>query len=155
MIAGHISCIDAYAQGANQTYTALEMDILEVADEFDLSPHFLASLIWQESNFIVKDNLTQITNKKWFQEGIDYVGSDDITDEHTNIRICGYYLHKWFEEFDDTENGGNPHLVLRCWNEGYENALRNPDATSYYSREIIRRAELWEKEYPVSNFGKE
>lgn len=144
------SYINAKAQGPTETYSTLELDILEVSDEFNLSPHLLASLIYQESSFIVKENLTQITSKKWFKEGIDYTGSDDLTDQHNNIRICGYYLNKWAKEYPE-----EPHLWLRMWNEGYDNALQHPDRTSYYSRSIIRRAEQWEEEFPVENFGKE
>lgn len=134
-------CINANAQGASIWITTdVEFYIRDVAKEFDLSPYLLEALVYEESRMIVMDNLTQITSKKWFREGLEYCGSDDITNPYVNIRCCGYYLHKWAEEYP-----GEPHLWLRMWNEGYENALDNPDGTSGYSRRVIKYAEELEE----------
>lgn len=116
----------------------VDVYIWEVAREFDLSPYLLASLIYQESRFIVKDNLTQIMNGgKWHKEGLKHCGSDDLTNEYVNIRCCGYYLHKWAQEYPN-----EPHRWLRMWNEGNVNDFNS----SYYSRSILKRAEKWEEE---------
>lgn len=116
----------------------IDVYIWEVSREFDLSPYMLASLIYQESRFIVEDNLTQIMNKgKWHKEGIEYTQNDDLSNPYNNIRICGYYLNKWAQEHPN-----EPHRWLRQWNEGNVNGFES----SYYSRTILKRAEKWEEE---------
>lgn len=123
--------------------SSVELYIWEVANEFDLDYYLLASLVWQESRFIVMDNLTQITNPKWFKEGIEYAGTMDIKNPYINIKVCGYYIHKWAEEYE-----GEPALWLMMWNEGYENALSHYDPLhpSRYARQVIKRAEQWQQE---------
>lgn len=124
--------VKAYARPDEVIEDLVILHICDVADEFNLDVYILASLIYQESRFVVKDNLTQITNPKWFSEGIEYTGNDDLENPYNNIRICGFYLHKWLEE----------HTIEEClvmWNSGYF------APTSKYSREIIRRADKWKE----------
>ena len=126
------------AQGVQEVVDPIDLYIHEVATEFQLSESLLASLIYEESRFKVVDNLTQITNVKWFEEGCEYCGSSDISNPYVNIRICGYYLHKWAEE-----NPGEVYLWLRAWNEGEENAKENPYYVSGYAKRITQRQEMW------------
>lgn len=134
--------VSAYARPDEVISDTVYLYIWEVSNEFDISPFLLASLVYQESRFIVTDNLTQITNKKWFREGLAYCGSDDISNPYINIRVCGYYINKWAQEYE-----GEPALWLMMWNEGYENALAHydPFKPSKYAREILKRAEIWEE----------
>ena len=136
--------VSAYARPQEVISNSVYIYIWEVSKEFDISPFLLASLVYQESRFIITDNLTQITNKKWFYEGLEYCESNDISNPYVNIRCCGYYLHKWAQEYD-----GEPALWLMMWNEGYENALRhyNPQKPSRYAREILNRAYEWEQDF--------
>lgn len=138
--------LKAYAQGPEQTEEIINVYIHEVAAEFDLSESLLASLIYEESRFIVLENLTQITNKKWFEEGIEHCESDDLTNPYVNIRICGYYLSKWAKEYD-----GEPAMWLMAWNQGYEKAKKNYKNPSSYAKRIIRRAEQWIEEGRYKN----
>lgn len=144
LIVAQSFCLNAHAQGAYETVSAMETYVEDVADEFDISEYFLASLIYEESRFIVKDNLTQITNKKWFKEGFDYCESDDITNPYVNIRCCGYYLNKWAKEYE-----GEPALWCRMWNEGYENAIRDKEYVSGYAKRILERSEEWESQQKI------
>lgn len=150
IIADLFICTNARAQGPTETVSALEMCVEDVAAEFELSEYLLASLIYEESRFIVKENLTQITSIKWYKEGFDYCESEDLANPYVNIRCCGYFLNKWAQEYE-----GEPGLWLRFWNEGYENALENPGYISGYAKRILRRAEKWEEEekipYPKNN----
>lgn len=134
-------CLNAQAQPKEEEFKPLlEIYIDEVAKEFDLSPYLLASLIYQESRFIVKDNLTQIMGKgKWHKEGIEYTGNNDLSNEYNNIRICGYYLKKWAEEYP-----GEPTIWLNYWNKGHYS-----ETETYYTRAILRRAEKWESEESI------
>lgn len=113
--------------------------IWEVAQEFDINPFVLASLVYQESRFIVEDNLTQITNPKWFYEGLEYCGSHDITNPYVNIKCCGYYLNKW-----QKEKGID--FAVMAWNIGYENAKKRKKLNRY-AVEILSRAEEWESDW--------
>lgn len=141
MIAVLLFSNKAYAQPRDHVIeNTVELCVWDVANEFNISPYLLSSLVYQESRFIVMDNLTQITNKSWFKEGLEYCGSDDITNPYVNIRCCGYYLHKWAEEFP-----GEPALWLMCWNCGYDTAVEiyNPNRPSVYAKEILNRADEW------------
>lgn len=129
--------VTAYARPEEVIDNIVILHIWEVSEEFDLDFYVLASLVYQESRFIVEDNLTQITNKKWFREGIEYTGNDDITNPYNNIRICGYYLNKWLQDHEIEE-------CLAMWNTGHF------AQTSKYSREIIRRADKWRERIVVN-----
>lgn len=124
----------------------------EVENTYNVSSALILSLCYEESRFredIVGGNLTQITNTKWFKEGIEAVHADKPKDNvYQNMMICGYYLSKWANE-----NDGEPYLWLEMWNEGYENALSNYDCRhpSAYARRIMNRAERWEQELEVIN----
>lgn len=144
IIADLFICINANAQGPTETVTALETYVEDVAAEFDVSEYLLASLIYEESRFLVKENLTQITSVRWYKEGFEHCGSDDKSNPYVNIRVCGYYLNKWAQEYE-----GEPGLWLRFWNEGYENALEDPGYMSGYAKRIIKRAEQWETEQEI------
>lgn len=138
MLLIQVAFVRSEAQPTDECWdNVIDVYIWEVSREFELSPYMLASLIYQESRFIVEDNLTQIMNKgKWHKEGIEYTGNEDISNPYNNIRICGYYLNKWAQEYP-----GEPHRWLRMWNEGNVSNLN----TSYYSRSILKRAEKWEE----------
>lgn len=131
-------CLNAQAQPKEEEFKPLlEIYVDEVAKEFDLSRYLLASLIYQESRFIVKDNLTQIMGKgKWHKEGLEHCGSDDISNPYVNIRCCGYYLNKWAEQYP-----GEPTIWLNYWNKGHYS-----EAETYYTKAILRRAEKWEEQ---------
>ena len=117
---------------------AYEVFCWEVSNNYDLSEALLISLVWQESKFKadeVNGNVSQITNIRWYQEGVNYTCSENPkTNVYENINVLGYYLHKWAEQYPD-----EPYLWCRMWNEGYENALLNRDYISYYSRTIVDR----------------
>lgn len=146
MILGSSFCLNANSQGAmpDDMPELIDIYIKEVAEEFDLSPYLLKSLLYQESGLIVTENLSQITNKKWFKEGFEHCGSDDIKNQYVNIRVCGYYLHKWYEQFGDE----CPYLILECWNEGPGKAVatHNCNKPSRYAKTIVDRAIQWQEE---------
>ena len=144
MLIVQTSCLNA---NAVEDYHEMPMTVInecwEVGREFQICPTILMSLIWQESRGIVSDNLTQVTNTKWFQEGIDALEIDDLTNPYQNIRLCGWYLRKWCEE---TEDMG---FALMAWNEGDTNAYKHYDGIhySYYARTIMNRSAEWEEEF--------
>ena len=112
----------------------------EVANEFNISEALLISVCWQESKFnkeVVGGNVSQITNLKWFSEGITYTDAKDPKgNQFENIRILGYYLHKWAVEYPE-----EPYLWVDMWNKGYEKALvtYNPNNPSRYARTVVNR----------------
>lgn len=120
---------------------------LECENEFNISAALLLSLCWHESRFkesVVKGNVTQITNLKWFKEGIEYCEADNPKgNPYQNMRICAYYLSKWAEEYP-----GEVYLWLMMWNQGYENAKANynPNKPSRYAKSIDEKAQILEKE---------
>lgn len=142
MILARVSCLNAKAE---MSYFEIPGDIREEAeqiqDETQLSEYIILSIVYQESRFdveYVNGNVTQVTKLKWFREGIDALGiTEPKTDYRQNMRLCSYYLVKWFEEHPD-----NPYLVMRLWNEGTD-ALSNPEYISRYSKEVIDRADRW------------
>lgn len=115
-------------------------DCIEIGEEYDVAPTLLMSLIWEESRGQLT-NATQITNVKWFKEGIDHVGTNSPKgNRRDNIEICAYYLRKWYQEEDDT------YLVLDSWHEGRENAIATrSDKPSYYAKSIDDRSQRWSK----------
>lgn len=127
-------CVTAKAQEQEE---AMYIYIWEVSKEFDISPFLLASLVYQESRFIVTDNLTQIQNPIWFAEGLEYCESDDISNPYVNLRCCAYYLNKWSEEKDAG-------FAIMAWHRGYENALKRKRWDSY-TNEVMGRMQRWEK----------
>lgn len=121
----------------------LQLHCWEVGNEFNIDPCLLMSIVYQESRG-VHENKTQITNTKWFAEGIEYCNADQVkTDDYQNIRVCGYYISKWFKEFGDIDT----YLIVEIWNEGYENAIRTHkvDKPSLYARQVVERATEWEE----------
>lgn len=123
----------------------------EVGDEFGICPCLLMSIVYQETRG-TGENLTQITSTNWYKEGIDYCDAEDYkTNSYSNIRVCGYYIAKWYEELGDVDS----YLVVDCWNKGYENAIASYNASkpSYYARTIIDRSAEWE-DYYYSNRDK-
>lgn len=131
-------CVNAKAQPQDEVITNdLELYVYEVAREFDFSPYLIASLIYQESRFIVRDNLTQIMgNGRWHKEGFEYCGSFDISNPYVNIRCCGYWLHKWAEQYPD-----NPYVWLNYWNRGYY-----LEKETGYAKSVMDRAIRWEEQ---------
>lgn len=123
----------------------------ECQEEYSVSKYLLLSLVYEECRFDVEEvdgNVTQITNTTWFEEGIEHVkAKNPKTDVRENMKICSYYLSKWMEN----EAEGEPMLACRMWNQGFENALKTPNATSYYSRSIVRRADRWQEELEGGN----
>lgn len=123
----------------------------ECEEEFNISAALLLSLCWTESRFkesVVKGNVTQITNVKWFKEGIEVVCADDVKGNPLqNMKVCAYYLSKWANEYP-----GECYLWLDCWHEGYENAIRKYNGKgTYYSRTIDNQAQILEEELEVYN----
>ena len=123
----------------------------EIGRKENISPTILMSLIYQESRGKHK-NLTQVTKLRWFKEGIEELNLKNVKkDEYENIRLCAYYLHKWFEEYEDMG------FALMCWNEGYESAKKKfkKGKYSYYSIAILERSAEWEEIYfrkvPIRN----
>lgn len=115
----------------------------DVGEEFDICPCLLMSLVYTESRGTA-ENVTQITSRKWFKEGIEYCDADDYkTNPYSAIRVCGYYLRKWYEQLGDADI----YLILDCWHEGYENAINtyNERRPSYYARTIADRSAEWEE----------
>lgn len=136
--------LNAYAQGPVETVEPIDVYISQVSEEFNVSENLIRSIIFEESRFVVTDNLTQITHKKWFREGFDYCGSDDISNPYVNIRVCGYYLHKWFELYGD----GDVYLIVEMWNMGEQNALvkHNVNKPKTYAKNVVNRADKWDLE---------
>ncbi len=120
----------------------------ECEKTFDVSAVLLLSLCYTESRFkesTVKGNITQITNTKWFKEGIEFVGAENVKDNpQENMMVCAYYINKWANEYE-----GEVYLWLMMWNMGYENAknVYNPNKPSRYAKEIVERADKWTEEW--------
>lgn len=114
----------------------------EVGFEFNVSPTLLMSLVYQESRGTA-ENLTQITSRKWYSEGIEYCNADEYrTNAYQNIRVCGYYLKKWYDEQGDADS----YLIAEMWNEGKETALATHSNTpSAYARSVVDRATEWQE----------
>lgn len=140
----YTSCLNCYAQGTPETTDEIHGTIEEVAKEFNVSANLIRSIVYEESWFVVKENLTQITSKRWFKEGFDYCGSDDISNPYVNIRVLGYYLAKWFRKYGD----GDVYLIVEMWNEGEENAFRTHrvNKPSSYAKRVVDRADEWDME---------
>lgn len=119
----------------------------EVGEEYSIAPELLEALCWQETRCKVRDNITQITNPKWFKEGIEATKTTNLKSPKQNIRVCAYYLKQYFElgttEDEYGEQEADVYLVLEAWNEGPENALRNynPNRPSYYARKVVEISE--------------
>lgn len=148
LIAGLISFLDVKAGADEFNLSEIPQHYIDFADglevDYQVSAELLLSLAWEESRFddSVHGNVCQITNLSWFREGITETKSDHPKrNSYQNMRICAYYLRKWFEEFD-----GEPYLVVRCWNEGYDNAIKNPSKVTAYSRKVVDRVTEIEKE---------
>lgn len=121
----------------------LQIHCWEVGNEFNIDPCLLMSIVYQESRGLVK-NKTQITNTQWFKEGIEYCEADEVkSNDYQNIRVCGYYISKWFEELGDADI----YLIVECWNEGVGNAIRthNTSKPSLYAKQVVDRATEWEE----------
>lgn len=116
----------------------------ECQKEYDISQYLILAITYQESRCNadkVNGNVTQITNTDWYQEGIAASQSTDAKHNvRDNMRVCSFYINKWANEYPD-----NPYLWLRLWNEG-DSAKSTQNATSYYSRKILERAERYEAE---------
>lgn len=135
-------CIKAKAEDI-ELPEIIKIHCWEVGNEFQVSPVLLMSLVYQESRGLA-ENKTQITNLTWFKEGIEYCQADDPKkNDYQNIRICGYYLRKWFEELGDAD----VYLIIECWNEGYENAIATHSKPSRYAKEVVDRAIEWTEEW--------
>lgn len=110
-------------------------------EEFGVSECLILSLCWTESKLqtdVVGGNITQITNLKWFKEGIEATGADKPKEDwKQNMRICAYYLAKWFEAYED------PNIVVRGWNEGIDPTV---ERLTNYSHTILERSARWEEE---------
>lgn len=122
---------------------AVQEYCIQAGEEFNICPELLMSLIYTESRGIVTDNITQITSKRWFKEGIEACGDVDIKDPLSNIRVCAYYLAKWAYEGDYFD----VYLVLDSWHLGRENALRKykEGKPSRYAKTIADRSAEWEE----------
>ena len=109
--------------------------------EYGVSECLILSLCWTESKLqtdVVGGNITQITNLKWFKEGIEATGADKPkTDWKQNMRICAFYLATWFEEYED------PNIVIRGWNEGINPKV---ERLTDYSATVLERSARWEEE---------
>lgn len=136
------SCLNARAE--EPSYWEIPKDIRseaeQVEEEFQISRYLILSLVYQECRFqtdLVNGNITQITNVGWFDEGIEALQlTEPKTDYKQNMRLCAFYLNKWFAESDDI------HRALRSWNEG-PSGYSQP---SNYSNQIINRADKWSYE---------
>ena len=134
-----IFCTKAQAADLSELPEEVVQICDEAGEEFQVCPMILASLVYTETRGIIPDNLTQITNTKWFEEGMDACEVDEIKTPENNIRVCAYYIAKWAEEYDDI------FLALDSWRYGPENAVRKyKDKPSYYSKEIATRSAEWE-----------
>lgn len=132
-----------YTKAPAAELSELPEEVVQICDdagqEYQICPMILASLVYTESRGIVTDNLTQITNTKWFKEGMEACEVDEIKTPENNIRVCAYYIAKWAEEYDDI------FLALDSWRYGPENAVQKyKDAPSAYSKEIAKRSAEWE-----------
>lgn len=116
---------------------------VEAGEEFCICPCLLMSLVYTESRGVA-ENVTQITSRRWFAEGIGYCDADDYkTNPQSAIRVCAYFLNKWYEDLGDAD----PYLIIECWNLGYENAIEthNKLKPKYYSKTIVDRSATWEE----------
>lgn len=135
-----IFCINTRAEELEEIPEEVQEICHEVGQEFNVCPTILLSLIYTESRGIVTDNLTQITNTKWFKEGMDACEVDEIKTPENNIRVCAYYIAKWCEESEDI------FLAVDSWRYGPENAAQRKKP-SYYARTIVDRSARWEEEF--------
>lgn len=134
-------CLDAKAEDLEEIPEDIQQICEEAGKEFSVCPTILMSLIYTESRGIIRDNLTQITSKKWFKEGMEFCQVDEYATPENNIRICAYYIAKWSEE-DDI------YLAIDSWRYGPENAkAKYKDKPSRYSRSIVERSAEWEEEF--------
>lgn len=120
----------------------IQLACIEAGHEYCICPELLMSIVYQETRGVC-DNATQITSRYWYREGIEACDAEDhIKNPYSNIRVCAYYLNKWFEDYGDAE----PSLILEMWNEGVENAQHNhkDGSMSVYAKEILERSEEWE-----------
>ena len=115
----------------------------DAGEEFNVCPTILMALVWMESRG-EKKNLTQITNVRWFKEGINELGLGNVKkNQKANVRLCAWYLAKWCEE---TEDMG---YALMCWNLGENNVPNSYKVGRYnfYSRKILELSAEWEDIY--------
>lgn len=138
----HFFCIDASAEELSEIPEDVQQICEDAGKEFSVCPTILMSLIYTESRGIISDNLTQITSVRWFKEGMEACGVDEIKTPENNIRVCAYYIAKWCEQYEDI------YLAVDCWRYGPENAVaRFSDSPSRYSRTIVERSAEWEEEW--------
>lgn len=140
-----ILCLNTKAEELSEIPEEVQVLCFEVGEEFNICPMLLMSLIYTESRGIVTDNLTQITNTKWFKEGMDYCEVDEVKTPINNIRVCAYYLTKWAEE----QGEDDIYLVIDSWRYGPENAraMYKPDRPSRYAKVIVDRSAEWEEDF--------
>lgn len=136
-------CTNTKAEELDEIPEEVQTICEAAGEEFNICPTILMSLIYTESRGIVTENLTQITSTRWFSEGMEACGVEEIKTPENNIRVCAYYIAKWGEAYDDI------YLVIDCWRYGPENAVAkyNPNKPSYYARTIVSRSAEWEPEW--------
>jgi len=116
------------------TYTKY---IRESAEEFNIDPYLIASIINVESRYdkyatSIKDakGLMQITPKtgQWGSEvlGMENYKEDDLYDPETNIKLGTWYISRLMEEFD-----GDISLALAAYNGGSGNVKKWLEDTRY------------------------
>jgi len=143
VLIGFTFCTNTQAESLTEIPEDIREICEEAGEEFNICPTMLMSLIYTESRGIVTENLTQITNKNWFKEGMEACKVDEVKTPENNIRVCAYYIAKWGRENDDI------YLAIDSWRYGPENAQAkyNPDKPSRYAKEIVKRSAEWEQEW--------
>lgn len=120
----------------------------EVCDEYDISPYFVRSLIYQESRFDEKAKngshlgLMQI-NPSFQKERMKKLECSDLLNYKENILVGVDYLYELFEEYED------PSLVLMVYNMGAEKAIKidSKGGMTNYASDILERASELEENY--------
>lgn len=101
--------------------------IVKYAEEYDIDPYLVASIINVESRYDKlalspkeAKGLMQISPQtgQWASEvlGIDNYSEEDLFESDLNIRIGSWYINRLFKEFN-----GNLDLVLAAYNAGSGN----------------------------------
>lgn len=97
--------------------------IIDVCDDYDISPELICSVIWHESRWKNVNNgdcigLMQISSK-WHEDRMNKLGVTDLSEPKQNILVGIDFLAELFEDYED------PYLVLMLYNMKRSTAFKN------------------------------
>ncbi len=121
--------------------------VIEIAEEYELDPNLIFSMIESESTFNpeaqngVHEGLMQV-NPGWHEERMKELNCDNLYNPYENILIGTDYIRELIDRFD-----GNIELALMSYNQGPDSAKKDykDGYVSYYATNILNRTYKFKK----------